>query len=138
MFSTPPTILAAPEPAPKAFSNARLAVSPPHEELALIVSDCPRLSVEGDIATGVLSETAARLLLAPDNDLATAPLAAEGTFRLVLREGRVVRYKLLLRGIVAPTRKKTFLITQTSETTVRDIGRTTLEIPAEVRLRLGD
>lgn len=138
----PPVIVLTPPPrdtfedADKPFSNARLAASPPHEELALIVSAWTNVVVDGDTVRGQVTDAGARLLLCPTADHESAPLAAVGEFTLHLQEKRVTRYQLKLEGALLVGKKKKILVRQSSDTTLRDIGSTRFEVPAEARLNL--
>jgi hypothetical protein len=119
----------------RGFSNARCAVSPPHEELGIIVSSCVSLHVDDDVATGELADVGARLLLAPGNDQGPTPLAAAGRFKLWLQGGIVLRYELELTGIVQAGRNR-LVVHQRSETRVIDVGATQFAVPDEARLKL--
>jgi hypothetical protein len=126
-------------PAPerqKAFSNARLAVSPPHEELALIVSGWSDLQLDHDAVTGWLSDTTARLLLAPDDGGSSVPLVAAGKFKLWLKDKLVTRYQLQLEAVMLVGRKK-IMVHQNSDTNITDVGRTKIVVPDEARAKLG-
>ena len=48
---------------PPAYSNLQKTLSRPHNEVAIIVATATDLKAEGDIVSGTLSETAAKLLL---------------------------------------------------------------------------
>lgn len=118
------------------YSNAQFAVSHPHDELAVIVSSYTHLKVDGDIATGVLSDIGAQLLLVCEGQDHIDPLRAAGTFKLLLQRDRVVKYFLRLEGILRVDRKRVH-VHQTSMTVVNDIGATTIDVPHEARRKLG-
>lgn len=116
------------------YSNARLAVAPPHEELAIIVSNYTEMEVDDHVVSGKLNPLGAGLLLCP-GDRGARPLAASGTFRLWIRNGIVTRYQLRLEGLLTANREKV-LMRQDSDTVIKDIGHTALEIPEEARRKL--
>jgi hypothetical protein len=120
---------------PRPFSNARLAVSPPHEELQLIASEPTNVTADGNIVSGTLSDVVARLLLAPDDDAGPQPLAAGGTFKLWLQGQQVVRYQLHLEGLMQ-VKKKKILMHQDSDTQLSDVGRTSFELPEQAWRKL--
>lgn len=64
------------------------------------------------------------------------PLAAAGTFRLVITGGIVTRYQVRLEGVLLVDRKK-ILVHQDATTFVRDIGTTSFDVPQEARRKLG-
>jgi hypothetical protein len=119
--------------APQLFSNAQFGVSPPHQELALIVSGYTDLKVEVDVATGTLVDAGARLLLVRDGQANVTPLLAAGTFKLNLRQGKVVSYLL---EISDPERRGRVVVQQRSITVLRDVGTTNFEITPEVLKKL--
>jgi hypothetical protein len=126
--------------APQLYTNAQFGVSPPHQELAIIVSSYTDLKVEGDVATGTLDEAGARLLLVRDGQAHVAPLAAGGVFKLSLLQGQVVSYLLELEGLLElsePDRNGRVLVHQKSNTVLRDVGTTNFEIPPEALKKLG-
>jgi hypothetical protein len=118
------------------YSNAQFAMSRPHEELAVIVSSCTFLDVDGDEAVGVLSDLGAQLLLVRDGQNHLSPVAAGGTFRLLMRDGVVTRYQLNLEGILYVDRDRVH-VRQRSTTEIKAVGETRLIVPAEVRKKLG-
>lgn len=138
-----PQIIVLTPPAPddfedpnKLFSNARLAASPPHEELALIVSSWTDVIVEGDTVRGALTDTGARLLLCPGSENESRPLIAAGEFTLHLKDHRVARYQLKLEGLLLIGKKKQVLVHQASDTTISHIGSTSFDLPDQARLAL--
>jgi hypothetical protein len=119
----------------RAYTTVRFGFAHPHEELAIIVSCATRFDANGEIVTGVLSETGAALLLVRDEQTDTSPLAAAGEFKLWLRHGYVVKYHLKLEGLLAVDRRK--VAAHVNATTVlHDIGSTRLAVPDEVRGKL--
>lgn len=123
-----------PPPRERPYSNARLGVNPPHEELAVIVSSFTGLQVGADVVTGTLSDTGAALLLAP-GEIGPPPAAAAGTFRFWIKDNRVTRYQLKLEGIFLVAGNRIH-VRQSTETNVRDIGRVALAVPEVVKLKL--
>ena len=83
-----------PEGRPTAYSNLQLAISHPHEELAVIVSGHSALTIEDNIVSGTLTELAAQLLLVHDGQNELTPLRAEGRFKLWLHAGMVTKYQI--------------------------------------------
>jgi hypothetical protein len=133
----PETIFIPRNPPPvreRPYTNARLGVTPPHEELALIVSSFTNLQIGSEVVTGTLSDLGAALLLAP-GETGPPPAAAAGTFRLWVKDNRVTRYQLKLEGILIVGRKRIH-VRQDTETNIRDIGRVALTLPEVVRLKL--
>lgn len=133
----PPAFRAEDDP-DKPFSNARLAASPPHEELALIVSSWANVTVDGNTVRGGLTDIGARLLLCPGPETESTPLAAAGEFTLHLHDNRVTRYQLKLEGILLVGKKKKVLVHQISDTAIKDVGTTTVAVPDEARLNLAN
>lgn len=120
-----------------AYSNAQFAISHPHEELAIVVSSCTDMKVEGDVACGVLSDLGAQLLLIRDGQEQIQPIAAAGVFKLFMQHGLVTRYQLRLEGLLVVERKKV-LVRQSSDTRIRSIGATSVDVPDEARRKLGE
>lgn len=121
----------------RGYSNAQFALSRPHEELAVIVSSHTEMKVEGDHVSGSLSDIGAQLLLVHAGQDHIEPLAAEGMFELIIRDGLVRRYRLRLEGILL-IGKKRILVRQTSETVITNVGATRFELPEEARRKLGE
>jgi hypothetical protein len=117
------------------YSNLALAVTPPHEELAIIVSSFATLQASGDTAHGTLTELGAALLLVRDGQEEVEPIAAAGTFRLWMQRGMVVRYSLRLEGVLS-VRRREIEVRQSSTTIVKDIGATVFDVPDEARWKL--
>lgn len=133
-----PSVVYVPVPRAKGkrpYSNFQFALSLPHEELAVIVSSFGNLAVDGDIATGTLSDLGAQLLLVHDGHEDIRPLVATGAFKLWSKDAVVVKYFVKLAGIVVFD-KKQILVRQESSTVVKSIGTTTIEIAEEARRKL--
>lgn len=123
----------------RGYSNLQLAVSLPHEELGVIVGSHQDFNVEGDVASGTLTDIGAQLLLVRDGQKEITPLQASGTFKLWLRDGIVTKYQVRLQGILAvetPNGTKKINVQQTTDTVLKDIGTTKLDVPAQVRAKL--
>jgi hypothetical protein len=118
------------------YSNAQFALSLPHDELAVIVSSHDGFNVTGDVVTGTLTDLGAQLLLVREGQDQIAPVAAAGTFKLQLSRGMVTRYTVQLEGILVVDRKKV-RVHQTSITSISRVGSTVLDVPEEVRRKLG-
>lgn len=118
------------------YSNAQFALTRPHDELAIIVSSHSNLKVEGETVTGLLGDVGARLLLVREGQDHIKPLLAGGLFKFMVKDGVVVKYDLRLEGILLVDGKEIH-VRQSSTTTVKDIGTTTLEVPEEARRKLG-
>ena len=124
----------------RAYSNLQLAISHPHEELAVIVSSHRDIRVEDTFVAGTLDERGARLLLVHDGQKELVPLRAAGSFKLWLRNGAMAKYQIDLEGTLAiATRGGTREVTvsQTATTLLKDIGETRFEVPAEAQQKLG-
>jgi len=125
---------------PPAYSNLQLTLSRPAEEIGVIVGSHTELKVDGDVFTGTLSETGAKLLLVHPGQNELTPLQARGTFRLWIREGALVKYELILDGTLAvetPNARREVVVHQKSATTLKDVGTTTFTVPNEAREKLG-
>jgi hypothetical protein len=125
---------------PPAYSNLQLTLSRPHEELAIIVAGYTELKADGDSVTGLLSETAAKLLLVHAGQQEITPLTASGTFRLWVREGQIAKYEIKLEGTLAVAAngdRHEITVHQTATTEVKNIGTTKFEVPEEAQKKLG-
>jgi hypothetical protein len=123
-----------------AYSNLQNTISRPHEEIGVIVAGASEMKVEGEAVSGVLSETAAKLLLVHDGQKERTPLRAAGTFRLWVREGALVKYETRLQGVIAVEERgvrREVAVNQTALTALTDVGTAKVEVPAEVRKKLG-
>jgi hypothetical protein len=126
-------------PAP-AYSNLQLTLSRPHEELAIIVAGYTDIKADGDVISGTLSETAAKLLLVHSGQKEITPLTASGTFRFWLKDGALVHYELKLEGtlaVVANGDRHEITVHQTATTDVKNVGATTFDVPDEAKKKFG-
>ena len=124
---------------PTAYSNLQLAISHPHEELAVIVSGHTHFKVEDDIATGTLTELAAQLLLVRDGQSEISQLRAEGSFKLWLHGGMVTKYQVQLHGALSVQSRgsrREIVVQQSTVTQIKNVGRTSFDVPDEARLKL--
>ncbi len=123
----------------RAYSNLQLAVSPPHEELAVIVGSHQDLKVEGETVRGTLTDLGAQLLLVRDGQKEITPLRATGSFTLWMREGLVAKYQVRLEGVLlvdTPRGRREIEVHQSTDTIVKNIGTTVVEVPAQARTKL--
>ena len=121
------------------YSNLQLAISPPHEELGVIVSSHSEFKVEGDVVSGTLTDLGAQLLLVRDGQHTLTPVRAAGAFKLWLREGAVAKYQVRLEGILSietPNGRRQIAVHQVTNTIVTAVGTTTFELPEQARLKL--
>lgn len=121
------------------YSNIQLGLSLPHEELAVIVSSHDKLAVEGEVVTGTLTDLGAQLLLVRDGQAAITPVRAAGTFKLWLHDGVVVKYQVRLEGILsveANGLRREIVVHQTTDTALRNLGTTKVDVPDQARLKL--
>ncbi len=125
---------------PPAYSNLQLNLSRPHEEIGVIIGSHTDIKADGEIISGTLSETGAKLLLVHAGQNELTPLAARGTFRLWIRDGALVKYEVTLAGRIAvdtPSARREVDVNQTSTTELRTVGTTKFEVPDEARNKLG-
>ncbi len=131
-----------PEPddtARRGYSNLQLAISHPHEELAVIIGSHSEFKPEGDVVSGTLSDLGAQLLLVRDGQKEITPVRAEGTFKLWLRDGIVSKYQVRLHGILTvdtPTSRRNIEVRQSTDTVIKDVGTTKFDVPATARTKL--
>ena len=121
------------------YSNLQLAISHPHEELGVIVGSHQEFNVDGDVVTGTLTDLGAQLLLVRDGQKDITPLRAAGTFKLWLRDGLVAKYQVRLEGVLSvdtPNGRRQVEVHQTTDTIVKDVGTTTVDVPAQARVKL--
>lgn len=123
---------------PRAYSNLQLNLSRPHEELGIIVGSYTdiKAEVEGDVVSGTLSETGAKLLLVHPGQDELTPLSASGTFRLWVRDGALVKYEVRLTGTLAvetPSARREIVVHQKSTTELTGVGTTKFAVPEEAR-----
>lgn len=122
--------------APRNYGHAQFGLSRPHDELSVIVSSHTAFVVEGDVATGVLSDLGAQLLLVRDGQEHIQPIAAAGVFKLQLQGGMVTKYLLRLEGDLMVNGKRV-LLRQTSSTEINQLGVANLQLPDEAVRKLG-
>jgi hypothetical protein len=124
----------------RTFSNVQKTLSRPHEEIAVIVAGGSDLKAEGEVVSGRLSETSAKLLLVHEGQRDRVPLQAGGTFRLWVRGGALVKYETRLEGVLRvddSAGRREVRVNETATTTLSEVGTARVEVPAEVRKRLG-
>lgn len=124
---------------PQAYSNLQLGISHPHEDLGVIVSSHQNFKVEGEVASGTLTELGAQLLLVRDGQDQITPVRAAGTFKIWLRGGAVIKYQVQLEGILSvsgPAGRREISVQQTTNTLLKNVGTTTVEVPDEARRKL--
>jgi hypothetical protein len=122
------------------YSNLQLAISHPHEELGLLVINHANLKIEGDIVTGTITETGAQLLLVHDGQPEITPRRATGTFKLFLSGNTVRRYQITLEGVLAietAVGRRDLTVHQKMDTTISAVGTTKVDVPDEVKRKLG-
>jgi hypothetical protein len=124
----------------RSYSNLQLGLSLPHEELGIIVSSHASLNVEDGVAAGTLTELGAQLLLVRDGQKELTPLRGAGTFKLWLRQGSVEKYQVRLEGIIqvdTPNGRRQLAVTQTTDTLLKNVGTTEVNVPDEAIRKLG-
>ena len=122
------------------YSNLQLAVSHPHEELGVIVGSHRDFTVEGEVASGTLTDLGAQLLLVRDGQETITPLRASGTFKLWLRNGAVIKYQVRLEGTIEvemSSGRRQIHVQQITDTVLHDVGTTHFEVPAQAQEKLG-
>lgn len=124
----------------RGYSNLQLAISPPHEELAVIIGSHKDLIVDGDLVTGTLTDLGAQLLLVRDGQSDITPLRAAGTFKIWLRGGMVARYQVSLEGTLNVSTPKSGRVTlnvhQRTLTELSEIGTAKVDVPELARAKL--
>lgn len=124
----------------RGYSNLQLAISPPHEELAVIIGSHKDLVVDGDLVTGTLTDLGAQLLLVRDGQSEIMPLRAAGTFKIWLRGGMVARYQVSLEGALNVNTPRSGRVTlnvhQRTLTELREIGTAKVDVPELARAKL--
>jgi len=136
----PPPVDDRGEASGRTFSNVQKTLSRPHEEIAVIIAGGSDRKAEGELVSGRLSETSAKLLLVHEGQRDRVPLQAGGTFRLWLRGGALVKYETRLEGALRvddAAGRREVRVNETSTTTLSEVGTARVEVPAEVRKRLG-
>ena len=125
---------------PVAYSNLQKTLSRPHEEIGIIVATATDLKVDGDIVSGTLSDTAAKLLLVHPGQKEITPLKGSGTFRFWLKDGALVKYEVKLEGTLAVMSRgdrHEIAVHQTSLTEIKNVGSTKFDVPDEAKKKLG-
>jgi len=128
------------EQAPASLATGQPALSRPHEEIALIVAGATDLKVEGEVLSGTLPELTARLLLVHPGQTDRVARQAGGTFRCWLQRGVLVKYETRLEGVLdldGPGGRREVKVRQTATTALSQVGTTQVEVPPDVRRRLG-
>ena len=123
-----------------AYSNLQLTLSRPHEELGIIVAGYTDIKADGDVVSGTLSDTAAKLLLVHPGQKEITPLTASGTFRLWVKEGALVKYEVKLEGtlaVLANGDRHEVAVHQTATTELKNVGATKFDVPDEAKKKLG-
>lgn len=124
----------------RTFSNVQNTLSRPHEEIAVIIAGGSDLKAEGEVVSGRLSETSAKLLLVHEGQRDRVPLQAGGTFRLWVRGGALVKYETRLEGVLRvddSAGRREVRVNETATTTLSEVGTARVEVPPDVRKRLG-
>jgi hypothetical protein len=130
-------LLIEPHAKPRPYSSARLGISHPHNELAILVSCATDLQLTGEVVTGTLSDTGAALLLISDEQRDVVPLAAAGAFKLWLNAGAVVKYQVRLEALLEVNKRKTPAHVLAT-TVLNDVGSTRVLVPDEARFKLNE
>ena len=115
--------------------DVQFAPSVPHEELAVIVSTHRSIHAGRSHMEGTLGTRGVRLLLIRDNQPTLQVQRGAGTFKVWLRGTALVKYRLDLEGEVLIEGKHVH-VDQHSVTTIQAVNATTVEVPADVRLKL--
>jgi hypothetical protein len=98
------------------------------------------MKVADGVVSGTLTDVGARLLLVRDGQKEITPLRATGTFKLWVHNGGVAKFQIRLEGrllVHAGGSSRQIMVNQTSETVLKDVGKTHVEIPAEAKYKLG-
>lgn len=125
---------------PPPYSNLQINLSRPHEEIGIIVGSYTDIRAEGDVITGTLSETGAKLLLVHPGQNELTPLKAGGSFSLWIRDGALAKYELRLAGTLAvetPGTRREVTVHQKSTTELKAVGTTKFDVPEDAREKLG-
>jgi hypothetical protein len=123
----------------RGYSNLQLAISHPHEELAVIVGSHLEFKPEGDVISGTLTDLGAQLLLVRDGQKEITPVRAAGTFKLWLRDGMVAKYQVRLQGVLTvdtPNGRRQIEVHQSTDTVLKDVGATLVDVPVQARTKL--
>jgi hypothetical protein len=122
------------------YSNLQKTLSRPHEELAFIVASGTDLKADGDVVSGTLSDTAAKLLLVHAGQKELTPLTASGTFKLWVKDGALVKYEVKLEGRIAVLTngdRHEVDVHQTAVTEIKSVGTTKVDVPDGAKKKLG-
>lgn len=125
---------------PTVPDNLQTTLSRPHEEIALIVAGATDLKVEGEVLSGSLPDLTARLLLVHPGQRDRVARSAGGTFRCWIQGGVLMKYETKLEGILevdGAAGRREVTVRQTATTVLSQVGTTRVEVPPEVRRRLG-
>ena len=74
-----------------------------------------------------------------DGQESITPVRASGTFKLWLRDGMVVKYQVQLEGTLlvrVSSQSREVTVHQSTETVLKDVGTTRVEVPADARAKL--
>ncbi len=124
-----------------AYSNLQVNLSRPAEEIGVIIGSYTDIKANGDVISGTLSETGAKLLLVHPGQDELTPLKASGTFRFWVRDGMLAKYELKLEGTLSvetPSARREVMVHQKSTTEIKAVNATKFEVPEEARKKLGD
>jgi hypothetical protein len=122
------------------YSNLQKTLSRPHEEIGIIVAGYTDLKMDGEVLSGPLTETAAKLLLVHAGQEQITPLQASGTFRIWVRNGILEKFETRLEGklsVETSSGRREVTVHQTATTTLSDMGKTKVEVPDDAKKRLG-
>ncbi len=118
-------------------SDYWISITPPHEELEIIVGSYTEMHVDGDAIVGNLSDDGARQLLGSPKAPA---VRATGSFKIWIANGVLLRYVTDLAGSIligppgeekeSPPTRRLLLIE------FKEVGRTNLDLPEEARRKL--
>lgn len=87
-----------------------------------------------------MSETGAKLLLVHPGQNGLTPLRANGTFRLWVRDGALLKYERKLKGTLSvetSSTRREIQVHQQSTTELKAVGTNTFVVPEAARQKLG-
>ncbi len=116
------------------------SINPPSDEIAIIVANYTELKVDGATVTGKLSEEGAKLLLVRPGQKDLVPRTATATFKLWLKDGKLESYEIEVEGTftkIGDSEKNERPSRQTITVQIKDVGKTTVEVPEEAMKALG-
>lgn len=122
------------------YSNIQLNLSHPADEIGIIVGSYTDIHADESGVSGTLSEMGAKLLLVHPGQDEITPLNASGSFKLWIKDGILVKYEVRLAGTISVetgSLHREFTVHQTATTELRDVGTTRVDVPEEVRRKLG-